>query len=58
MTFFNASKDFDIENIKITLSSAENAFTPVSSSNTFYISGIAANSSVKPKRLNCWPTPP
>lgn len=46
MTFFNASKDFDIENIKITLSSAENAFTPVSSSNTFYISGIAANSSV------------
>jgi len=46
-SFYNTSKVKDVNNIKISLSSDENIFTPVNSSNSFYIDNISARSAVQ-----------
>ncbi len=40
LSFFNTSKDLSVKNIKVTVMSNDGSFTPVNSSNTFYLDSI------------------
>jgi hypothetical protein len=45
LSFLNTNKELAVKNIKVTLLSNDGSFTPVSSSNTFYIENIPAGGS-------------
>ena len=47
LSFLNTSKEVDTKNIKVTIISPDGSFTPVASSNTFYIEAIASGEAVE-----------
>ncbi|AKL95853.1 S-layer domain-containing protein [Clostridium aceticum] len=47
ISFYNTHKNSDVKNIRVSISSDGDVFSPVGSSNSFYIEGIAANSRVE-----------
>jgi len=52
-SILNTSKQTDVQNIKVTVSSDDGTFTPVNSGNTFYIESIPAKGRVEKEIMLC-----